>query len=63
MVAEELSRTGPKKVEPRTVRESYDIIEGAGGANATFESFLKERQRRNELLRQRRGQQPSESEE
>lgn len=38
----------------RAIRESYDIIEGAGGAAATFESFLKERERREELRRRRR---------
>jgi hypothetical protein len=53
--AEALSRTGPKNVEPRSIRESYDIIRAAGGQNATYESFLVERQRRREL-RQRRGQ-------
>jgi hypothetical protein len=61
-IAEELSRTGPKQVGQRAVRESYDIIRAAGGANVTYESFLKERQRRNEL-RRRRGQPLDESEE
>ena len=57
MVAETLTRTGLKKVEPSTVRQSFDIIEGAGGPAATFETFLIERKRRDEL-RRRRGQPP-----
>ena len=61
-VAEALSRAGPKPVGQRAVRESYDIIRVAGGANATYESFLKERERR-WGLRRRRGQPRDEPEE
>jgi len=53
--AEALSRIGPKNVEPRSTRESYDIIRAAGGRDASYEGFLVERQRRREL-RRRRGQ-------
>jgi hypothetical protein len=61
MVAEALTKAGPRPVKPRAVRASYDLIRAAGGAKATYESFLEEQERR-WGLRRRRGQPRDESE-
>jgi hypothetical protein len=48
-VSEMLERTDPEAAgSARTVRESYELIEAAGGERATFETFLEARKRRDE---------------